>query len=557
MNKKYAIGLDFGSLSVRALIIDAATGKEIASAVEKYLHGFIEETLPETGEKLPIAWTLQDPQDYLYSMSQTIKNAIKKAGIDVRNIVGLGIDFTACTVLPIKKDGTPLCFLPEFKNNKHAFVKLWKHHAAQDQANRINELAKQRGEKWLPRYGKKISSEWLFAKILQILEEAPEVYDAMDRFIEATDWIIMQLTGVATCNNCAAGYCAMWQKQEGYPSNEFFKALDPRLENVVDEKLSRNVDFIGSKAGEITEEAAKLFGLNPGTAVAVGNVDAHVAVPAVGINEPGSMLMIIGTSTCHLILSKEEKLIPGICGYVEDGILPGMLGYQAGQSCVGDHFDWFVNNCVPTKYKEDAQKKGMIIYEYLRGKAKLQKPGESGLVALDWWNGNRTVLVDTNLTGMMLGMTLLTKPEEMYRALIEATAYGTRIIIETFEKGGLPINNLYACGSIAVKDDLIMQIYADVMNREIRISSSTQTMALGAAMYGAVAAGSSKGGYDSIIDASKVIPKINKRVYRPIKENVETYNKLFAEYTVLHDYFGRGSNDVMKRLKNIKMQARD
>ena len=557
MNKKYAIGLDFGSLSARALIIDAATGKEIADAVEKYPHGFIEETLPGTEEKLPTAWTLQDPQDYLYSMSQTIKNAIKKAGIDARNIVGLGIDFTACTVLPIKKDGTPLCFLPEFKNNKHAFVKLWKHHAAQDQANRINELAKQRGEKWLPRYGKKISSEWLFAKILQILEEAPEVYDAMGRFIEATDWIIMQLTGVATCNNCAAGYCAMWHKQEGYPSNEFFKALDPRLENVVDEKLSRNVDFIGSKAGEITEEAAKLFGLNPGTAVAVGNVDAHVAVPAVGINEPGSMLMIMGTSTCHLILSKEEKLIPGICGYVEDGILPGMLGYQAGQSCVGDHFDWFVNNCVPTKYKEDAQRKGMIIYEYLREKAKLQKPGESGLVALDWWNGNRTVLVDTNLTGMMLGMTLLTKPEEMYRALIEATAYGTRIIIETFEKGGLPINNLYACGSIAVKDDLIMQIYADVMNREIRISSSTQTMALGAAMYGAVAAGSSKGGYDSIIDASKVIPKINKRVYRPIKENVETYNKLFAEYTVLHDYFGRGSNDVMKRLKNIKMQARD
>ncbi|NLJ41457.1 MAG: ribulokinase, partial [Clostridiales bacterium] len=312
---------------------------------------------------------------------------------------------------------------------------------------------------------------------------------------------------------------------------------------------------IGSKAGEITQEAAKLTGLRAGTAVAVGNVDAHVAVPAVGIVDEGKMLMIMGTSTCHIVLGNEEKIVPGMCGVVEDGVVPGFLGYEAGQSCVGDHFDWFVNNCVPSDYFREAKEKGLNIHDLLSEKASRFRVGESGLVALDWWNGNRSVLVDVDLTGLIIGATLLTKPEEIYRALIEATAYGTRMIIDTFEESGVPIEKLIAAGGIAEKNPFLMQIYSDVTNREIRISGSAQAPALGSAMFGAVAAGKERGGYDSIVDAAREMSKLKDIVYRPVPENVAVYDKLYAEYKILHDYFGRGTNDVMKRLKDIRKQA--
>lgn len=555
MSRKLALGVDFGSLSGRALLVDVATGEEVASAVHAYAHGFIEEKLPATGEQLPPDWTLQDPQDYLDVLAATIPMALAQAGASAADVIGVGIDFTACTVLPIDQNGTPLCFLPEWRGNKHAYVKKWKHHAAQDEANKLNAIAAERGEGFLARYGGKISSEWLMPKLWQILDEAPEVYEAMDRFIEATDWIVLQLTGQERRSSCTAGYKALWNKKLGYPDSDFYKALDPRLEKVVDEKLSRDIYPIGSKAGEITQAAAELTGLLPGTAVAVGNVDAHVAVPAVGITDAGQMLMIMGTSTCHVLLGREEVNVPGMCGVVEDGVLPGFLGYEAGQSCVGDHFDWFVRQCVPPAYHREAAERSISIHRVLREKAMLQKPGESGLLALDWWNGNRSVLVDVDLTGMMVGMTLATKPEEIYRALIEATAYGTRMIIETFEESQVPIRELFACGGIAAKDPFMMQIYADVTRREIRISDSMQTVALGAAMFGAVAAGKNRGGYDSIFDAARTMPRLKEEVYRPNLEHAAAYDQLYAEYKILHDYFGRGANDVMKRLKAIKHAA--
>ena len=443
----------------------------------------------------------------------------------------------------------------EYKTNPHAYIKLWKHHAAQDEANKLNEIATERGEDFLARYGGKISSEWLIPKIWQILDEDPDIYERAYKFIEAADWIVMQLTGEEKRSSCTAGYKALWHKQKGYPSNEFFKALDPRLENVVDEKLSRDIYPIGSKAGEITEDAARLTGLNPGTAVAVANVDAHVTMPAVGIVDEGKMLMIIGTSTCHLLLRKEEKMVPGMCGVVEDGIMPGYFGYEAGQSCVGDHFEWFINNCLPGDYYKEAEDKGINIHDLLSEKASKLAVGESGLVALDWWNGNRSVLVDVDLTGLIVGCTLLTKPEEIYRALIEATAYGTRMIIDTFEESGVPISELYAAGGIAEKNPFLMQIYSDVTNREIRISASAQAPALGSAMFGAVAAGKERGGYDSIVEAAQDMARLKDVVYRPIPANVEAYNRLYEEYKVLHDYFGRGANDVMKRLKDIRREA--
>ena len=556
MLKKYSIGVDYGTQSGRALLVDIESGREVATAVKVYPHGVMDEYLPDGKTKLGVDWALQHPQDYLDVLHETIPAVLKESGVHAEEVIGIGIDFTACTILPIDKEGNPLCFHEEYHSNPHAYVKLWKHHAAQDEANKLNRIAEKRGEDFLKRYGGKISSEWVMPKIWQILDEDPDIYDKADRIMEAADWIILQLTGEEKRNSCTAGYKAMWNKKEGYPSKDFFKALDPRLENVVQEKLSTDIYPIGSKAGEITEKAAELTGLKAGTSVAVANVDAHVALPAVGITDEGKMLMIIGTSTCDILLGTEEKMVPGMCGVVEDGVIPGYLGYEAGQSCVGDSFEWFVKNCVPESYNKEAKERGMNIHELLREKAQKLAVGESGLVALDWWNGNRSVLVDVDLTGLIVGCTLQSKPEEIYRALLESTAYGTRMIIETFKDSGVPIHELYAAGGIAVKDKLMMQIYSDVTNMEIRISASSQTPALGSAMFGALAAGKEKGGYDSIVEAAGHMARVKEEYYKPIPGNVEVYNKLYTEYAILHDYFGCGANDVMKRLKKIKSDVK-
>lgn len=550
---KYTIGVDYGSLSGRAVLVNVQTGEEVASSVYEYPHAVMDEELWD-GTKLGADWALQHPQDYLDVLKKTIPAVLAESKIDPADVIGVGTDFTACTILPVKADGTPLCFLPEFEHNPHAYVKMWKHHAAQDKANRLNEIAAQRKEPWLQNYGGKISSEWAIPKLWQVLDEAPEIYSAMDRWIEAADWIIWQLCGKETRNSCTAGYKAMWNKRTGYPNKDFFKALDPRLENVVEEKLGKVITPLGETAGVLTEEAAAFTGLHAGTAVAIGNVDAHVCVPAVGIDGPAKMLAIMGTSTCHIMMGKEEKQVPGMCGVVADGVMPGYYGYEAGQSCVGDHFAWFVENCLPASYYEAAKAEDKNIHKFLREKAEKQKPGESGLLALDWWNGNRSILVDVDLTGMMLGMTLQTKPEEIYRALIEATAYGTRAIIENYREHGVPVEEFFASGGISQKDPMTMQIYADVINMPIKIAGSLQGPALGSAIFAAKAAGKAAGGYDDIFEAARAMGKVKDTVYTPIPENAAVYDKLFAEYKTLHDYFGRGANDVMKRLKTLKAE---
>ncbi|MBU5445563.1 ribulokinase [Paenibacillus sp. MSJ-34] len=552
---KYSIGVDYGTQSGRALLIEIETGREVAAAVKSYTHGVMDEFLPDGVTALPPDWALQHPADYLEVLQTTIPEVLRISGVSAEDVIGVGIDFTSCTILPTKRDGTPLCMLEPYRGNPHSYVKLWKHHAAQEEANRLNEIAAARGESFLARYGGKISSEWLVPKVWQIVNEAPEIYEAADRIMEAADWIVYQLTGEEKRNSCTAGYKGLWHKREGYPSAEFFKALDPRLERLVADKLSESIYPLGTKAGEITEQAAWLTGLKPGTAVAVGNVDAHVSLPAVGITEPGHMLMIMGTSTCHILLGEEERIVPGMCGVVRDGAMPGYEGYEAGQSCVGDHFEWFTAHCVPAELQKEAEDKGVGIHELLTEKASRLRAGESGLLALDWWNGNRSTLVDADLTGVLIGATLLTKPEEIYRALIEATAYGTKVIIDAFRENGVPVRQLYAAGGIAEKNKLMMQIYADVTNMEIRIAASPQTPAYGAAMFGAVAAGEARGGFASISDAARAIGKVKEEYYKPIPENVRVYERLYAEYKTLYDYFGRGDNDVMKRLKGIKREV--
>jgi L-ribulokinase len=553
---RYTIGLDFGTESARAVLVDVTDGREVATAVHPYGDGVIDEVLPGTDIELPHDFALQNPADYIDVLRMTIPAVLKEGGVNPEDVIGLGTDFTACTMLPVDDAGTPLCQEPEWRDNPYAWIKIWKHHAAQPEANRLNEIAERRGEGWMQRYGGKISSEWLIPKIWETLNEAPAVYTAADRYIEAADWIVLQLTGEERRNSCTAGYKAIWSKREGYPGDEFFAALDPRLRNVVDAKLSRKIYSLGQRAGGLTLEMAELTGLRPGIAVSIGNVDAHVSVPAATVVEPGRMVIIMGTSNCHMVLGTEEHLVPGMCGVVEDGIIPGFYGFEAGQSCVGDHFAWFVENCTPAAYQDEAEARGIDLHRLVEEKAARQKPGEHGLLALDWWNGNRSVLVDVDLTGMLLGATLATRSEDIYRALIEATAYGTRMIIDTFQDHGVAVNEIVACGGLPERNKLLMQIYADVTGREIKVSASQQTPALGSAMFGAVAAGRAAGGYDSIFEAAQHMARLKGEAYAPIAEHGAVYDQIYAEYARLHDHFGRGENDVMKRLKQLKASVR-
>ncbi len=556
--RKYTIGIDFGTESGRAVLVDVATGRERATAVYKYAHGVIDEALPVDGKpvRLEADWALQDPADYLRTLQRAVPAVLRQSGVDPADVIGLGLDFTACTMLPTLADGTPLCQLPPFRRQPHAWVKLWKHHAAQPEADQINATARARGEPWLARYGGKVSSEWFFSKTLQILDEAPEVYAAAERLLEGGDWVVWQLTGVETRNACTAGYKALWSKRDGFPSREYFAALDPRLEAVIDTKLQREIRPIGDRAGGLTAQAARWTGLKAGTPVAVANVDAHVCVPAATVTEPGRMVAILGTSSCHMVLGAQEKLVPGMCGYVEDGIIPGLFGFEAGQSGVGDIFAWFVDQAVPPGYHAAAKKRKLDLHQLLEAEAARLRPGESGLLALDWWNGNRSVLVDADLSGLLVGATLATKAPEIYRALIEATAFGTRVIVEAFAANNVAVNEIVTCGGLAEKNQLLMQIYADVTGRELKVTAAPQTAALGAAMFGAVAAGAAAGGYDTIVEAAPRMARLKKQSYRPNPAAQPVYDRLYGEYLTLHDYFGRGGNDVMKRLKTLKRESR-
>jgi len=550
-SEKYTIGVDFGTESGRAVIVRVRDGAELGSAVYSYSNSVIDERLPESGKPLPPEWALQDPDDYVRTFQQAVPQALKQSGIDPADVIGIGIDFTACTMMPTLADGTPLCRIPAWRDNPHAWVKLWKHHAAQPEADKINETARRMGEGWLNRYGNKISSEWFFSKALQILDEAPDVYKAADRLIEAADWVIWQLCGVETRNTCTAGYKAIYQDGH-FPSRDYFAALHPQLADVIETKMKAELSPLGACAGYLTEEAARWTGLKPGIAVAGANVDAHVTVPAAQVLEPGRMVMLMGTSPCHMVIGTELHEVPGMCGVVDGGIIPGLYGYEAGQSGVGDIFAWFVDNAVPPEYHAAAKNAGLDLHAYLEREAAKQKPGEHGLLALDWWNGNRSVLVDVDLSGLLIGATLGTRAPDIYRALIEATAYGTRVIVENFEKNGVPVTELVAAGGLPEKNKLLMQIYSDVTGREFRVIGSTQGPALGSAMHAAVAAGA----YANIQAAAKTMGKLKDEVYKPIPEHQAVYDKLYAEYLMLHDYFGRGENNVMKRLRAIRNEAK-
>jgi len=548
---RYVIGVDYGTLSGRAVVVRVRDGAELASAAHEYAHAVMDRTLTAgDGQVLPPDWALQNPADYVKVVQVAVPAAVAAAGIDPARVVGIGTDFTACTMVPVTTDGTPLCELPQFSDRPHAYVKLWKHHAAQPHADRINEAAHRRGESWISRYGGLISSEWEFAKALQLLEEDPEVYAAIDHWVEAADWIIWQLCGTYVRNACTAGYKGILQDGE-YPSRAFLAELNPDFAGVVDDKIAHPIGQLGDRAGTLTAEAAGWTGLPEGIAVAVGNVDAHVTAPAANAVEPGQMVAIMGTSTCHVMNGDALHEVPGMCGVVDGGILNGLWGYEAGQSGVGDIFGWFVDHQVPPGYHAAAAERGVGIHEHLTELAAAQPVGAHGLVALDWHSGNRSVLVDHELSGVVVGMTLGTRPEDIYRALLEATAFGTRTIVEAFDASGVPVTELIVAGGL-LKNAFLMQVYSDVTRLPLSTIASDQGPALGSAIHAAVAAGE----YPDVRAAAATMGKVNRAVYRPIEENSVVYDELYAEYTRLHDWFGRGGNDVMHRLKALQRRAR-
>ena len=550
--KKYVIGIDFGTLSGRAVIADPSNGDVIAEAVRAYEHGVLEERLP-SGKPLPEHFALADVHDYEAVLFETVKEAVLKAGIKKEAVIGIGIDVTSSTFLPLTEELKPLQDEPVFSEEPHAFMKIWKHHGAQEEADLITALMNERKETFALRCGGIVNAEWMLPKLLEIYHKAPEVYEKTACFIEAGDYLNLLLTKELTRSEGPWGYKMI--REEGDPDRRsFYEALDPGFTDVEDKCTGKRIP-LGSTAGYLTEEAAEKLGLPAGIPVAAANIDAHVCVTAAGIRNPGEMLAIIGTTCCAVVLSEKDPFVPGISGCVKNGALPGLYAYEAGQSAVGDAFSWFAENCVPEKYTEEAKEKGISLQDLLTQAAARKRPGETGLMALDWWNGNRSHLSDADLSGLLLGMTLTTRPEDLYRALLESIAYGLREIRDNYVNHGVAVDQVIACGGIPKKNPLLMQIYADVLNCEIKVAKSLQASALGSAIFASVAAGSARGGYDDVYEAAEAMGHTEEMTYRPVPENARVYEALFREFKRLHDYFGTGINPVMKHLKKVREEA--
>ena len=554
----YTIGLDYGTNSVRCLIVDVANGKELGTAVYEYETGKAGIILDPADHNL----ARQNPADYLKGIEVTVKAAITEAKHAVKSfrpdqIIGIGIDTTGSTPIPVDKYGTPLGMLDKFKDNPNACAWLWKDHTGHAEAAEITALAAKEHPEYLARCGGIYSSEWFFSKILHCLRVDSKVFDAAYTWVEHADWMPAVLTGTQAPDKlkrcrCAAGHKAMFNDDwGGYPEEKFLSKLDPKL-GKLRKTLSDQTYAVDKAAGNLTDEWAEKLDLPPGIPVAMGAFDAHLGAVGSGI-APGTLVKIIGTSTCDMLVSESSREladIPGICGIVDGSILPGFFGLEAGQSAVGDIFNWFVNYIQPGGPKAGS-------HEALTKKAAKLRPGQSGLLALDWNNGNRTVLVDQRLTGLLLGQTLHTRPEEIYRALIEATAFGALTIINRFEEYGVKVSQVINCGGIAEKNPLLMQIYADATGREMKISRSAQSCALGACIAGAVVAGKKSGGHDSFADAQAAMCGIKDVTYKPIAENARVYRQLYVLYKQLHDAFGTQDfsgklANVMKELLSIK-----
>ena len=557
--RRFAIGVDYGTNSVRALVVDVEDGKEVGTAVFEYPSGDHGVLLDPKNPNL----ARQNPADYIEGFYRCVRAAIrsipKSAGFDPENVVGIGVDTTGSTPIPVDEDGWPLAFQKRFSKNLAAQAWLWKDHTSYAEAAEITEKARQMGLPYLAKCGGTYSSEWFWSKILHCRRTSPEVFEAAYSWVELADFIPGWLTGnlkpeTIPRSICAAGHKAMYNPAwGGLPSEEFLASLDPELVKIR-RRYAPEALPADRKAGELIPEIARKVGLRPGIPVAVGAFDAHMGAVGAGI-KPGTLVKIIGTSTCDMmVVPMEQDLpdIPGLCGIVPHSIVPGMYGLEAGQSAVGDIFNWFVKYLTPAPYTAKGDPHAALTRE-----AEKLLPGESGLLALDWNNGNRTILVDPLLTGLLIGQTLLTTAPEVYRALVEATAFGALTIIKRFEEYGIAVKEVINCGGIAEKNPFVMQVYADVCNRPMKISRSAQTCALGAAIFGAVVGGA----YKSVEQAQRRMTGVKPTVYRPRKAAAAVYARLYKLYRKLHDAFGlphyeTSLYDVMKELIAIRKEVR-
>jgi L-ribulokinase len=528
-----ALGLDFGTESVRALLVDLR-GRERASAVVPYRHGQIVDHLPGSAEKLPPLYALQHPGDWLGSAAKAVRSALRRAGIYPSAVVGLGVDFTSCTMLPARDDGTPLCRLPRFADEPLAWPKLWKHHGAQAQTDRINAVARRRKEKFLRRYGGIIGLEWFFPKVLETLERAPRVYDAADIWLEGGDWLVWQLVGGPAASlprsSCQAGYKGLWSAADGFPGAAFLRAVHPKLGRVVADKMPGRLLAPGTAAGGLTRPMAALLGLREGTPVSAAIIDAHAGVPGAGAAEPGTLVMVLGTSSCHMLNATRERFVPGAAGVVRDGILPGFYGYETGQAAVGDAFDWL------------RRLAGERDLSWLSREAAMLPPGAEGVLCLDWLNGCRTPLMNGSLKGAFTGLALHHGPAHLYRALLEASAFGLRWIVELLRDHGVPVRRFVATGGLPHHNPLVVQVYADVLGERISVHPSRHGPALGAAILGALAAG----GFSSPAAAIRAMATPQPgtaRVFRPDPRHRGSYGRLYRGYRRLADAFSKTSND--------------
>ncbi|MGM8366374.1 ribulokinase [Virgibacillus sp. W0181] len=539
----FSIGIDYGTESGRVLVIDLK-GKIVGTSIIPYKHGVITSKLPvPDAPNLPQDYALQHPNDYMEVLRQGIPNALRDANITKKSVIGIGVTFTSSTVLATDNYFTPLCLQTKYESNPHAWVKLWKHHGAQAESKDIYTLAADRREEWLRSYGNHVSAEWFIPKCLETFRKAPDVFYDTDLFIEAGDWIVSMLTGKIVRSNCSLGFKAFWNEESGVPK-DFLTAIQPEFATHFCAKLKGDIKKVGEKAGALTTKMADELGLSAGTPVAVSIIDAHSGLLGIGASDKNQLTMVMGTSTCHLMLNDQHHNVPGISGVVKDAIIPGLYAYEAGQSAVGDLFGWYTRQ-IPVEYETEANNKKISIFQLLEEKAKVLAPHESGLLALDWYNGNRSILSNFDLSGIIVGMTMETTAEEIYRSLLEASAFGAKIICDTYEKEGLIIEKINACGGLPQNNELLMQIYADILNKEIHVSATNHASGVGAAILGATAGGA----FQTVKKAVQKMKQPTHKTYFPIKENVKIYRKLFEVYRQVHDYFGVEHPEIMKKLK--------
>ena len=547
-SEKYTIGIDYGSLSARAVLMRVSDGVAVASCVYEYPNAVLSDKLP-SGRQLPPDWALQVPSDYREALGATIPEILKLSGVSPEQVIGLGLDVTSTTMLPTTAEGLPLCELPQYASEPHAYIKMWKHHGAARQAERMQRLAESGNVPWLSRFGGYISAEHYLPKAAQIADEAPELFEDCGRLIEVGDWLVWQLTGKESRGYCTAAFKTYYSLEKGDVDAAFLEKVSPRLFKL-HEKLPSNVVMAGDAVGGLSAEGARLTGLLEGTPVSAAAVDAHVTAIGSKTTEAGAVLLIIGTSTCIIMQGSEYREVRGLNGVVPNGITSGMNAYEGGQAAVGDLFAWFCKNMVPQAYFDEAAERDMDIQQYLSRKASEKRPGESGLVALDWINGVRSVLMDFELSSLICGITLETRPEDIYRAFIEATAFGAWKTVKAIIESGVKVERIYASGGIPLKNELLMQIYADVFGMDIHVIEEPYSASLGSAILG-LAASENGGGFENVAALCEGYRREAKLIYRPVEKNTEVYRQLFEIYDELYEQYGK-YNDTMKKLRSLK-----